>query len=116
VRKLTASFVAVPVHRAVRFSSPEFVGRAAASTGRSAATPSLPPPLAASSSRTLRLGASCALNRGLELEIEFAGEVTAPRRRKPARRRLLPRRQPLTCVPGRRIVIQWPRFNLAATA
>jgi hypothetical protein len=55
----------------------------AAPSACAAATPSLPPPLGASPSRTLRLGASCALNYALELEIEFAREITTPRRRSP---------------------------------
>jgi hypothetical protein len=57
--------------------------RSAVPSACAAAIPSLPPPLAASPSRTLRLGASCTLNHALELEIEFAGEITAPRRRSP---------------------------------
>jgi hypothetical protein len=63
--------------------SPDLRRRTAALSAYTAATPSQPPPLAASPSRKLRLGASCALNRALELEIEFAGEITAPCHRSP---------------------------------
>jgi hypothetical protein len=57
--------------------SPEFPCRAAASTRRSAALPPLRLPLLASPACACRVDAFSAQNRGLELEIKFAGEVTA---------------------------------------
>jgi hypothetical protein len=84
VRHPPASLVVIPVHHAVQVSSSEFPCRAAASTRRSAAStrrsaalPPLPLPLLASPACACRIGAFSALNRGLELEIEFTGEVTA---------------------------------------
>jgi hypothetical protein len=54
------------VLRRDRKTSPEFVGRAAASTGRSAATPPRPPPRPASRARALRVGAARASHRAPE--------------------------------------------------
>jgi hypothetical protein len=50
---------------------------------RPAATPPWPFSLLASSAYARRVDAFSALNHVLELEIEFASEVTAPRRRSP---------------------------------
>jgi hypothetical protein len=74
-----------------RKTSPEFVGRAATSTGRSAATPPRPPPHLASRARAPRIDATRASNRAPEPWIGYAGELC---RRSPppaaAHRRLQP--------------------------
>jgi hypothetical protein len=78
-----ASLVVVPVHPVALEPSPVFRCCATASTRCSAATPPRPLSLLASPACARRVDAFSALNRGLELEIEFAGEVTTPRRRSP---------------------------------
>jgi hypothetical protein len=72
-----APFVFVLGHREIL---PEFPSRAAASSGRSAASPPLSPPLVASLLCALRVDVPRALSRAPEPEIEFAGEL---RRRSP---------------------------------
>jgi hypothetical protein len=96
------------VLRRDRKTSPEFVGRAAASTGRSAATPSRPPPRPASRARALRVGAARASHRAPEPYIGYAGEL---RRRPPPRTAVSsrpPSLWPLARDPGRRIKIRRP--------
>jgi hypothetical protein len=73
-----ASPVVGLVRRSSQEVSPEFRRRAAASSGRSAASLPLSPPIVASPLRALRAGVLRALNRAPEPEIELAGE---PRRR-----------------------------------
>jgi hypothetical protein len=82
------SFTPVPLvvefaHHSTRKSPPEFPSRAAASSGRSAASPPQPPSQLASPAWALHVDASHALNHALEPEIEFAGEIAAQRRRSP---------------------------------
>jgi hypothetical protein len=72
--------VGVPEHPVAFEPSPKLPRRAAASTHRSVATPPRPLALLASPACARRVDAFSVWNRGLELEIEFAGES---RRRPP---------------------------------
>jgi hypothetical protein len=86
VRSATAPLVDVLVLCTALEVSPESAAApscAAASTRRSAATPPRSLSLLASPACARHVDAFSALNLGLELEIEFTGEVTAPRRRSP---------------------------------
>jgi hypothetical protein len=101
--------VGVPEHPVALEPSPELPRRAAASTRRFVATPPRPLALLASPACARRVDAFSVLNRGLELEIEFAGES---RRRPPLAAvvglRSPPRRLRAFCAVGSRPSVSDP--------
>jgi hypothetical protein len=80
VSEPSVPLVGVPEHPIALEPSPELPRRSAASIRRSVATPPRPLALLASPACARRVDAFSVCNRGLELEIEFAGES---RRRPP---------------------------------
>jgi hypothetical protein len=94
------SFTPVPlvvefVHRSTRKSPPEFLSRAAASSGCSAASPPQPLSPLPSPPSALHVDASRASNHALEPEIEFAGEIAAQRHLSPLATGFVP--SPASC-------------------